>query len=105
MIKVNDKVRYQGVECIVDEIYKSREGENLLILQIPNNEYKKVREIEVENISNKTITKEDFDRAVSDVLDPNNYSSLDEVTRTIVLASGKTICQFLRDDLFGDKDA
>lgn len=101
MANVNDRVRFDEGEGIVEEVYQHKSGQTVHIVKKGNERYK-VTEVEViEAREVISITEEEFNEAVASVLDPENYESLDKSSKTIVTVTGGMICELLRRELFG----
>ena len=101
MANVNDRVRFDEGEGIVEEVYQHKSGQTVHIVKKGNERYK-VTEVEViEAREVISITEEDFNEAVASVLNPENYESLDKSSKTIVTVTGGMICELLRRELFG----
>ena len=101
MANVNDRVRFDEGEGIVEEVYQTRTGQTVYIVKKGDVRYK-VTEVEViEAPEVISITEEEFNEAVASVLDPANYESMEKSSKTIVTVTGGMICELLRRELFG----
>jgi len=100
LANVNDRVRFDEGEGIVEEVYQSRGGQNIYIVKKGNERYKATEVEVIEAREVIAITEEDFNEAVASVLDPENYEAMEKSSRTIVTVTGGMICELLRRELF-----
>lgn len=109
MVNVEDKVQLKSdasITGIVETIYNAGNGRQLLV-RVGDGSLHKIYEEDVTVITNPdiiTISKEDFQNAVCNVIDPKTYEGhfSDPNYPALLCACGVIICEQLKKELFGE---